>query len=74
MARGTALLTHWFSKRTRGESPTPESWRLEEGIRGFRAVVVMLVLSKWYAAVVMELLTLDCELWAWRNLTERASE
>ena len=55
-------ITHWFEKRFRGECRAPAAWKvlrsvllekpdakLEKGLRGFRAIALMSVLSYWYA-------------------------
>ena len=58
--------THWFGKRFRGESGALVGWkilrtvslewpdaRFEMGFEGFRAVALMPVLAKCFAAVVV---------------------
>ena len=62
-------ITHWFEKRFRGKCRAPSGVetstlrilkkpdaKLEKGLRGFRAIALISVLSKWYAAVLVGLL------------------
>ena len=60
----------WFDKRLKGECRAPEAWKilrlvflnkkpdakLEEGLRGFRAIALLSVFSEWYATVLTDLL------------------
>ena len=54
-------VAHWFVKRFRGGCRAPEAWKilrlvfvkkpdakLEKGLRGFRAIALLSVFSKWY--------------------------
>ena len=62
-------VTQWFDKRFRGECRAPEAWKilrfvcvnkpdakLEEGLRGFRAIAIPSVFSKWYTTVLVDML------------------
>ena len=62
-------VTHWFDKRFRGECRAPEAWKilrfvflkkpgakLEKGLRGFWAIALLSVFSKWYTTVLVDML------------------
>ena len=62
-------VTHWFQKRFQVGCRAPEAWRisrlvflkkpdarLEKVLRGFRAIALLSVFSKWYTTVLVDLL------------------
>ena len=74
-------VTHWFQKRFSGISKAPEAWRilrlvflkkpdakLEKGLRGFRAIVLLSVFSKWYSTVLVDMLHEEKEPIEWLSL------
>ena len=75
-------VAHWFDKRFRGECRAPEAWtvlrlvfhkkkpdaKLEKGLRGFRAITLLSVFSKWYATVLVDMLHEEKEPIDWWNL------
>ena len=74
-------VAHWFQRRFRGISRAPEAWRilrlvflkkpdakLEKGTRGFRAIPLSSVFSKWYTAVLVDLLHEEQEPLEWMEL------
>ena len=71
-------VTHWFAKRFKeraehqGLGGSYECFfsdaRLENGLRGFRAIVLQSVLSKWFRAILVGLLHQEKESIEWRNL------
>ena len=61
-------MAHWFDKRFKGECRAPEAWnilrlvflkkpdaKLEKGLRGFRAIALLSVFSKWYTTVLVDM-------------------
>ena len=74
-------ITHWFQRRFLGISKAPEAWRilrlvflkkpdakLEKGLRGFRAIALLSVFSKWYTTVLVDTLHEEKELIEWMSL------
>ena len=74
-------VTHWFQKRFQGDCRAPEAWRilrlvflkkpdarLEKGLRGFRAIALLSVFSKWYNKVLVDLLHEEKEPIQWLSL------
>ena len=74
-------VAHWFDKRFRGECRAPEAWtvlrfvflkkpdaKLEKGLRGFRAIALLSVFSKWYATVLVDMLRDEKEPSEWKRL------
>ena len=77
-------VAHWFDKRFRGECRAPEAWKvvrlvflikkklgakLEKGLRGFRAIALLSVFSKWYATVLVDMLHEQKKPSEWRRCT-----
>ena len=61
-------VAYWFDKLLKGECRAPDAWKilrfvflkkpdakLEKGIRGFRAIALFSVFSKWYTTVLVDL-------------------
>ena len=61
-------VAHWFDKRFKGECRAPEAWKilrlvflkkpdakLENALRGFRAIARLSVFSKWSTTVLVDL-------------------
>ena len=76
-ARGHPLVREAGQRECRA----PEAWsvlrlvflrkpntKLEKGIRGFRAIALLSMFSKWYTTVLVELLHEEKEPIEWRNL------
>ena len=74
-------VAHWFEKRFKGDCRAPEAWtilrlvflkkpdaKLEKGHRGFRAIALLSVLSKWYTTVLVDLLHEEKGPIGWRSL------
>ena len=74
-------VAHWFDKRFRGDCRALEAWKvlrhvflkkpdakLEKGLRGFRAIALLSVFSKWYATVLVDMLHEEKELSEWERL------
>ena len=74
-------VAHWFDKRFWGECRAPEAWKvlrlvflkkpdakLEQGLRGFRAIALLNVFSKWYATVLVDMLHEEKEPSEWKRL------
>ena len=74
-------VAHWFNKRFRGECRAPEAWKvlrlvflkkpdakLDKGLRGFRALALLSVFSKWYATVMVDMLHEEKEPSKWKRL------
>ena len=74
-------VARWFDKRFRGECRAPEAWKvlrfvflkkpdakLEKGFRGFRAIALLSVFSKWYATVLVDMLRDEKEPSEWKRL------
>ena len=74
-------VAHWFDKRFRGECRAPEArkilrlvflkkpdTKLEIGLRGFRAIELLSVFSKWNTTVPVDLLHEEKEPVEWRRL------
>ena len=74
-------VTHWFQKRFEGDCRAPEVWRilrlvflkklgarLEKGLRGFRAIALLSVFSRWYTTVLVDLLHEEKEPIEWMSL------
>ena len=74
-------VAHWFEKRFRGECRAPEAWKilrlvflkkpdakLEKGLRGFRAIALLTVFSKWYTTVLVDMLHEEKKPIEWRSL------
>ena len=74
-------MAHWFDKRFKGECRAPEAWevlrlvfltkpdaKLEKGLRGFRAIALLSVFSKWYATVLVDMLNEEKEPPEWKRL------
>ena len=74
-------VTHWFQRRFLGTSSAPEAWRIlrlvflkkldaevEKGLRGFRAIALLSVFSKWSSTVWVDLLHEDKEPIEWMSL------
>ena len=74
-------VTHWFQKRFQGDCRAPEAWRslrlvflkksdtrLEKGQRGFRAITLLSVFSKWYTTVLVDVLHEETEPIEWMSL------
>ena len=76
-------VAHWFEKRFKGECRAPEAWTslrsvflkkpamLEKGLRGFRAIALLSVFSKWYKTVLVDLLHEPIEWWSLHMGAER---
>ena len=73
-------VAHSFEKRFKGECRAPEAWKilrlvflkkpdakLEKGLRGFRAIPLLSVFSKWYTTVLVDLLHEENEPTEWRS-------
>ena len=58
-------VAHWFNKRFKGDCPDT---MLEKGLRGFRAIALLSVLSEWHTTVLVNLLHKEKEPIAWRSL------
>ena len=76
------VVAHWFDKRFKGECRAPEAWtilrlvflmkldaKLEQGLRGFRAIAVLSAFSEWYTTVLVELLHEEKESVEWKSLS-----
>ena len=74
-------VTHWFDKRFKGECRAPEAWKvlpfvslkkpdakLGKGFRGFRAIALLSVFSKWYTTVLVDMLHSGKEPSEWKRL------
>ena len=74
-------VTHWFQRRFVVTSRAPEAWRilrlvflkkpdarLERVLRGFRAIALLSVFSKWYTTVLVDLLHEEKEPIEWMSL------
>ena len=74
-------VAHWFEKRFKGDCRAPEAWtilrlvflkkpdaKLEKGLRGFRAIALRSVFSKWYTTVLVHLLHEEKGPIGWRSL------
>ena len=74
-------VAHWFDKRFRGECRALEAWKvlrlvifkepdakLEMGFRGFRAIALLSVFSKWFTTVLVDMLHDEKEPSEWKNL------
>ena len=70
--------THWFDKRFKGECRAPEARtilafvfikkpdaKLQKGLRGFRAIALLSVFSKWKTTVLVDLLHEEMEPVEW---------
>ena len=74
-------VAHWFDKRFHGECRAPEAWtvlrlvflgkpdaKLEKGLRGLRAIVLLSVFSKCYTTVLVDMLHDGKEPSEWERL------
>ena len=74
-------VAHWFDKRFKGECRAKKAWKflrlvflkkpdvqLEKGLRGFRAIALLSVFSKWYTTVLVDMLHDEKEPSEWKRL------
>ena len=72
-------VAHWFEKRFEGECSALEAWKilrfvflknldakLEKGVRGFCAIALMSVFTKWFSTALVDLLHEEKEPVDWR--------
>ena len=72
-------VAYWFDKRFKGECRAREAWKirlvflkkpdakLEKGLRGFRAIALLSVFSKWYRTVLVDMLHDEMEPIEWKS-------